>query len=328
MSLLNQVLQDLEKRNAENIPEHQPLSKVKAITNNQGRSTYLPFAILCITGIIAIIVFNIQKTPETLEERNIVKQSLAIPTPNNILKKTPLKKPSIPKAVPSKHKTLAAKKNQQNKQQTESGISTKQNTIKKKPENRSVKKLTNEQKAEQYFSLAKKQQSNSDKQKNLQLAIQLNPQHINARLLLTNILLQQGLTLQATILLDQSLMLFPHNLQFITLRSQLFLQEKQAQNALNILHHIDKNQVQDETYLSLLAAAYQQNNDNLNSLNTYQKLVKINPHKAEYWLGLAIAQEKQLHPQQALYSYQQALNKNTLKPVIVNYIKERISILK
>ncbi|MCK5191973.1 MAG: hypothetical protein KAR12_18185, partial [Methylococcales bacterium] len=317
MSLLNQVLQDLEKRNAENIPEHQPLSKGKAITLNQGRSYYFPFAILCIIGIIAIIVFNTQKTPGTLEERNIVKQSLAIPAPNNILKKTLLKNPSIPKVVRSKPKTQAAKKNHNNKQETEPGISNKQKTIKKKPEHQTVKKLSNEQKAEQYFSLAKQQQSNSDKQKNLELAIQINPQHINARLLLTNMLLQQGLTLQAAILLDQSLMLFPQTLQFITLRSQLFLQKKQAQNALNILHHIDKNQVQDETYLSLLAAAYQQNNDNLNSLTSYQKLVKINPHKAEYWLGLAIAQEKQGHPLLALNAYQQALNKNTLKPVIV-----------
>ena len=325
MSLLNQVLQDLEKRNAENIPEHQQLSKIKVISINQGRSTYFPFAIFCIIGIISITIFNTQKTLETREERNIVKQSLAIPAPNNILKKAPLKKPSIPNVILSKPKTQTAKNK---KQQTESGISTKQKTIKKKPEHQTVKKLSNEQKAAQYFSLAKQQQSNGDKQKNLELAIQLNPQHINARLLLTNMLLQQGLTLQAAILLDQSLMLFPQNLQFITLRSQLFLQKKQAQNALNILHHIDKNQVQDETYLSLLAAAHQQNNDNLNSLTTYQKLVKINPQKAEYWLGLAIAQEKQDHPHLALNAYQQALNKNTLKPVIVDYIKERISILK
>ena len=78
MSLLNQVLQDLEKRNAENTPEYQQLNNVKATPINQERSYYLPFAILCIIGIVAIIIFNAQKTPGILEKQNIVKQSVII----------------------------------------------------------------------------------------------------------------------------------------------------------------------------------------------------------------------------------------------------------
>jgi len=375
MSLLNQVLQDLEKRNAENLPEQLKLSNLKAITIKPSRSYYLPFAILCITGIIAIIIFTAQKTPGTLEKpdiakQSIVKQSVAIQTSANVIKKIPPKQPSVPEPVHSInspisygmldsllnslwgkmytdntfgtiniYKAQASKTIQTSSQQIGSGYSARQKkqpakikakrkTIRKKPKDQTIKKPSNKQKAEHYFLLAEKQQHHSDKQKNLELAILLNPQHINARLLLTNTLLQQGLTIQSAKLLDQSLVLFPQNLQFITLRSQLFLQQKQAQDALNILHLIDENYVQDETYLSLLAAAYQQNNDNFNSLKTYQKLLNINPQKAEYWLGLAIALEKQGYPQQARNAYQQALDKNTLKPVILSYIKQRISILK
>jgi len=335
MSLLNQVLQDLEKRNTENAPEQLKLSNVKAIISNQRRSYYLPFVILCI---IAIIIFSAQKTTGTVEQQNISKQSVAIQTSTNTIKTTPPKQPSVPETAHSVHKAQAKKTSQSDKQQIKSEhiarqelpteIKTRQKTIRKKPKDKTVKKLSDKQKAEHYFSLAKKQQSTGDKQKNLELAIQLNPQHVNARLQLTNTLLQQGLTLQSAELLDQSLELFPQNLQFITLRSQLFLQKKQAQDALNILHHIDENHVQNETYLSLLAAAYQQNNDNLNSLKTYQKLLNINSQRPEYWLGLAIALEKQEHPQQALNAYQQALDKKPLKPVILSYIKQRISILK
>jgi Flp pilus assembly protein TadD len=350
MSLLNQVLQDLEKRNAEKTPEYQQLSHVRATTVNPSKSYYLVFAIVCITGIITAIFFYTQKTPDTLEEQQIVKQqiakqSVAKQTANISIKKKPPTKPPTPNTARSTHtatttktktktKTIQSDKQQiksgnsagQKKQQTK--IISKQKITKKKLINQTVKKLSNEEKAEQYYLQAKKQQLNSDKQKNLELAIQLNPQHINARLLLSNTLLQQGLTNQSTALLDQSLELFPQNLRLITLRSQLFLQRKQAQDALSILHRIDENHVQDETYLGLLAAAYQQNNDNFNSLKTYQKLLLINPQKAEHWLGLAIALEKQEHPQQALNAYQQALNKKTLKPVIVSYIKQRISILK
>lgn len=341
MSLLNQVLQDLEKRNAENIPEQLQLSHVKAITTHQSRSYYLPFAILCL---IAIIIVYVQNKPEIFEKHNSVKPNtvkkiVAVQSANNSINKKALEKPSVPGTVPSPHKAQALTTVQNNKQLIKSGKSTGQKkqpteiklqhkTIKEKPKTQAVKKLSIEQKAEQYFSLAEKQPPNNDKQKNLERAIQLNPLHINARLLLINTLLQQGLASQSAILLDQSLELFPQNLRLITLRSQLFLQKKQAQGALNVLHRIDENYVQDETYLSLLAAAYQQNNDNFNSLKNYQKLLKINPQKAEYWLGLAIALEKQDSPQQALDAYQHALNKKTLKPVIVSYIKQRISILK
>ena len=91
---------------------------------------------------------------------------------------------------------------------------------------------------------------------------------------------------------------------------------------------MDASYIQDETYLGLLAATYQQKNNYSKSLEVYQKLVTINPDKAEYWLGLAIAYENQAEKPQALHAYQQALNKNPLKTVIVSYIKQRISILK
>jgi tetratricopeptide (TPR) repeat protein len=108
----------------------------------------------------------------------------------------------------------------------------------------------------------------------------------------------------------------------------LFLQNNQPQLALNILHRIDSRYNQDEMYLSLLASAYQQNSEDLHSLQIYQKLIVINPQKAEYWLGLAIAQEKQGNKSQALKGYQQALDKKTLKKSIVSYIKQRVSSLK
>ena len=129
-------------------------------------------------------------------------------------------------------------------------------------------------------------------------------------------------------MLDQSLILFPQNIEFIKLRSQLFLKNKQAGAALQILTQIDATYVQDEAYLGLLGAAYQQRNIYAKSLSIYQRLLTINPEKAENWLGLAIASENQGFKQQALDAYQQALNKNTLKPVIVSYINTRISILK
>jgi len=77
-----------------------------------------------------------------------------------------------------------------------------------------------------------------------------------------------------------------------------------------------------------LAATYQQLQSFTNAANVYQKLVSVNPEKAENWLGFALAQEKLGNPKLAREAYQQALSKNTLKPSVVSYIKQRLSELR
>ena len=191
-----------------------------------------------------------------------------------------------------------------------------------------IKTFSKKQQAKKLFEIAKKSQSLAKKQIHLEQAINLNPQHINARLLLADTLFNQNQTEKAAEFLDQSLELFSDNLQFINLRSQLLLKEKQPQAALTLLSKAGTEDTQDEAYLSLLGAAYQQNHDSASAQKTYQKLVKINPEKAENWLGLAMASEKQGEDNQALDAYQQALDKNSLKDSIVSYIKQRISLLK
>ena len=162
----------------------------------------------------------------------------------------------------------------------------------------------------------------------LEQAINLDPRHLKARLLLAKTLHNQGKTDKTAEFLDQSLALFPDNLQFINTRAQLFLQQKNPNGALRTLQRIDLTNSSNETYLSLLAATYQQLQSFTNAANVYQKLVSVNPEKAENWLGFALAQEKLDNPKLALEAYQQALSKNTLKPSVVSYIKQRLNELR
>lgn len=349
MSLLNQVLKDLEKRKAENTAEHTHLRNVKAVPFTQKKSYYLPLFLICLTSIIAFFTYYNQKNHATeLNSETPVasqKQILAIKTTNDTEKKTPAKK-QLAEIVPSDHKGQVTKtaedkikhslkkklaiKSTRTSKQKDSATKLKKTfrPITKKPKVQIITKLSNKQKAEQLFEISKKPIDNLDRQKNLELVLLLDPKHIKARLLLSSTLLTQGLVDKTTELLDQGLKILPQNLHFINLRSQLYLQNKQSQTALTLLQQLDTLYVQDETYLNLLAAAYQQNNDDFKSLQTYQRLLKINSQKAEYWLGLALASEKQGDAKQALTAYQQALNKKTLKNDIVSYIKQRLSLLK
>lgn len=156
----------------------------------------------------------------------------------------------------------------------------------------------------------------------------LDPRHLKTRLLLTKTLYNQGEMGKTAEFLDQSLALFPDNLQFINTRAQLFLQQQNPNGALKTLQRIDMIDSSNEAYLSLLAATYQQLQSYVNAAKIYQKLVNINPKKAENWLGLALSHEKLGNPKLSREAYQEALNKNTLKESIASYINQRLSELR
>jgi len=335
MSLLNQVLQDLEKRNETNISEQHGLKNIQATPVPQSKSHLHIIGIISLLLLFFIIMFSMKETKhveiaidtsqtiKTFSDKQLAENSLASSQKKPVIQKQD--KPekfitsNIKKPITDKPPIKSAEKNPTN------SVPVKK-TIKTEP--KKIKRLSNTQLAIQLFTSAQKLTPLVEKQLKLEQALKLDMLHIDARLLLANILLQQGQSEKARTLLDQGTILFPKNIQLINIRSQLFLQNKQARPALILLQQVDDKYIKDETYLALLAAAYQQSNAPLKSLLVYQKLLSINSEKAEYWLGLAMAYEKQNNKQQALNAYQQALNKNSLKTAIVSYIKHRISILK
>ncbi|MEQ1529108.1 MAG: tetratricopeptide repeat protein, partial [Methylococcales bacterium] len=69
----------------------------------------------------------------------------------------------------------------------------------------------------------------------LERVLVLYPQHLNARLLLAKTLHDLGQINKTAEFLDQSLALFPNNLQFVNTRAQIFLQQKNPRAALGTL---------------------------------------------------------------------------------------------
>ena len=340
MSLLNQVLQDLEKRQADVVSSEPPLLNIKAAPAPP-KSLYFIWVVIIITAVLLIMAVFIypfyqdipQTSPLNVTDKNIPLKSITSPPAPNQKSNQRATITAVavePSVIPEKQvKALApALKNKPSNTLPVKKPKIKiNNQITKKPFIKKSPVLSNKQKAEKLFIKIQKQPFSINQITELKLVIDLDIQHINARLLLANSLLRLGLTEQAKNSLNQSLLLFPQNLQLINLRSQLFLQNKQAKLALMLLQQIDNNYIEDEMYLSLLASAYQQTNNHLQSLKNYQKLTKINPQQSTYWLGLAIAQDNLDNKPQALSAYQQALNKKPLQPAIVSYIKQRISAL-
>jgi MSHA biogenesis protein MshN len=155
----------------------------------------------------------------------------------------------------------------------------------------------------------------------------INPQDLSARNLLLQTLLKSNSSAELDIFLQESLQLFPNHLAFITTQAHSQIQRKQIAAAIATLERVDSSQINEPTYLSLLAAAFQQLQQYQKAAAIYQKLTQIQPDKAEHWLGLGICAENLHHNQTAIMSYRQALNINTLNSQVVDYIKQRLTSL-
>lgn len=187
--------------------------------------------------------------------------------------------------------------------------------------------LSPHQKADRLFSKAQKTRSLNEKEILLQQVLMLNSGHIEGQILMAHTYLQQGSIDNAIHTLESSLQLMPNNIELTKALAGLLLKNKQAVEALDRLLNISSHTIKDEHFLNLLAAAYQQNKFTDRAAQSYEKLLKINPDKAEYWLGLAVSLESQKQHNDALVAYRRALALNSLRPAVMTYITQRINSL-
>jgi Flp pilus assembly protein TadD len=334
MSLINQMLRDLEQRELSEkaiyplIQQSVQATKIRSPSIN--RQTLLLIALLIAATIWFYHYSNVKvhkSTPIALSEPPLPK---AKSTPINTFSKKiqlrdipPLPEPTpIAKKVTLKTITLKQHKSQRplpSQSSRHQQTNTKQALIKKAP------RPTPEQQAEKLFKQAQQTVELSTVQATLEKALAVSPQHIDARVLLAKTYLTQGRLKKTAELLDHGLQIFPSKLRLINARAQLYLQQKNTSAALQTLQRLDSGKIANETYLSLLAASYQQQQSYSKAVEIYQKLTHLNPDQAKFWLGLGISLDNLGKNRPAFYAYQQALSRKGLSDSVVNYIKQRVN---
>ncbi len=354
MSLINQMLRDLESRNTPNNAAPTLQHNIQVTQPAAAKTPFLAWSLLAIiamSGIYSAYKYSktLTKTPPVIVTDNIKKDPVPIApyekvlaAPNAVTDPTPKieLKPSenttnqpASVAQPETVAPMVQPTPPTQTVQTAPVVQTapeiiSESPIKKTPTSAKppalVKLTTAKEQADLLYRQAENNSEDYSATYKLEQALKLDPRHLKARLLLAKTLHNQGQASKTAEFLDQSLALFPDNLQFINTRAQLYLQQKNPNGALKTLQRIEVTNSSTETYLSLLAATYQQLQSFDNAAKVYQRLVTINPEKAENWLGLALSQEKLGNLKLTREAYQQALSKNTLKESIANYIKQRL----
>ena len=63
------------------------------------------------------------------------------------------------------------------------------------------------------------------------------------------------------------------------------------------------------------------------AIEHYQLLLQHYPNRADWWLGLAVSEERQANKEAALQAYRQAIAKPGLTQNVSDYARQRIKIL-
>jgi Flp pilus assembly protein TadD len=336
MSLINQMLRDLEQRNPQTA-KPAPKLELRSTANGGRRRSWL-----WLLGIAAAlpIVYIWRQTQTDAPAAQAIQTSAAVqpaplPVPAPIT--APIAQPTVPASTPIENAsplpaTVIEPSGVVNKpiepEQTIAAAPTPIPQVIAPVSAKQVKATSPAQQAEALYKRARAGTAMSTIREDLLDTLNLEPTHLPARTLLLQTLLKyRASPAEIAAFVQESLELFPKNLLFVKTQAHLYVQQKNFAAAVSLLERIDSNTVDDPAYLALLAAGYQQQQQFARAEPIYRRLTELQADKAEYWLGLAMNQDKLNQTQAAAESYRQALDKNTLNAEVASYIKQRLDAL-
>ena len=351
MSLINQVLKDLEQRHA---------SEMADATNNLDglalASPVIPKAtthkvwLLSLVGVLLIGA----AVSAWWWQRNQTQQGLqpavaGVPTPTPVQTPTPAKVAMVTPVTPVQTQPA----DQQSMHASKPTVTrTKQSAS---PEHRSkvvhAKKMSKvphelvaeqepaggmekqmvplrrEQKAELAYQAGYDQlqlHNTRRAEQELRQALTIDASHVRARELLAGLLIRQGRWIETADLMQQGVQVLPDNTVFTKLYARTLMQLNRDQQAIKVLGKHAPPIAQDPDYYALLAALYQRQQDHLAAANTYSQILKLRPDAGIWWVGLGISLEALGKKQQAQQAYTRARQSGTLRGDLARYTDNRL----
>lgn len=154
-----------------------------------------------------------------------------------------------------------------------------------------------------------------------------NPEAHRSRETLATLLFAQQEFEQARAIVDQGLALAPNYGAYKKIKTRLLLMEKQPAEAALLLNNNPPVIATDPEYFELLASSYQQGGEHQNAIETYQQLIRHDRNIARWWAGMGISHEALGNVNEAVASFQAAMQSPDLEPALRQYSQNRIRYL-
>ncbi len=184
--------------------------------------------------------------------------------------------------------------------------------------------------AEKLFRQGYKDYKNGDisnSLKRLNMALDQDAAHVNARSTLATILSKQGHIELAYSILNEGLIQYPEQAEWLKVYARLLLNQGKVLEAKKLLAQYSPSLSVNVDYYALKAAILQKLNEHNQSAKIYRNLLQFNPTKSVWWMGLGISLESLKRYQDALYAYQKASKNTSLANDSRDFINQRITLL-
>ena len=349
MSLINEMLKDLEQRRADGVASpDSPLKGVSRYSAAPSRSTQFT---LLLTGIVLLLVALVAvlgwqywlKDMFMGQEQNHVASMPSASKSSPPVNAPPAQASPLVASTPKTEKPAATQ--QKEVSQAVKASSPKKKVVASKPKlnddtelvgdaEQGMKKqrrpLSAEQQAEVayqkgYDFLTRSQTERGERE--LRRALQQLPEHIRAREMLAGIYIKAGRFVEAGELLRRGIELQPQHIVFSKLYARVLLEQNNLAMAVRVLEQRPPALQQDADYYAFLAALYQRQDNHLKAASIYSDILKLQPSMGVWWIGLAISLEKLGKAEEARSAYQRARASGTLAANLMKYTDNRLAAL-
>ena len=355
MSLINQVLKDLEQRREEPVSsvDGAILSVPRYAVARSGDSflVYVFGAVLIILSLlVGFLVWDrqVQREPSAVasvaeaplqaaaavvpvrpqepvpETARLAVSPVAVSPAVVVQKKTPL--PAASPKQPQTSITTEVKSSPPvvpSEAETEDGAGRGSMQKQRRP-------LTQKQLAEQTFQqayAALRKGQVAEGESFLRKLLAGSPGHIKAREMLAGLYIKAGRYVEAAQLLQQGVAIKPGHSMFRKLYARVLLEQNALDQAVTVLERRLPLISQDVDYYALLAALYQRQGRHKNAIAVYQNMLRQNAMVGIWWIGMGISLEKLGDSEAARQAYEKARSSGTLAAQMIQYTDNRLAAL-
>jgi len=173
--------------------------------------------------------------------------------------------------------------------------------------------------------IAYKQGKIPESLKKLNMSLDLDAGHVRARSTLALVLSEKDHLGLAYSVLNEGLIQYPENIEWIKMYARLLLKEGKPIEARAMLSKHRPKLASNTEYYALQGAVLQKLSAHEEAARIYRDLLHVNPLKGVWWMGLAISLESLKRYDDALYAYQKASSNSTLAKDTRLFLSQRIN---
>jgi MSHA biogenesis protein MshN len=344
MSLINQVLNDLESRGASVPPILDEAIRPVIIEKKQFHSYWLVglgLVFALVAG--AWLATRLLNKPVAIHASPEIENSLmAEPAAALVLapekrveeKSAPASRLSSELSVSKKSARLGEKNTGQMVQAGHLPLAEQKGSTRSEPAaptGKQLKKTTPQQQAENEFhkaTLLVQQGQLKDAASGYEAALLLDPLYDKAREALVAVLLSNKANAEAEKVLQDGLALNEKQTRFAMLLARLQVERKALPQALQTLEKSLPYAGQQADYHAFIAALLQRQDRHAEAISQYQAALQLSPNSGVWLMGMAISLQALKRDEEARVSYKRAIETHSLSTALQSFVEQRLADLK